>query len=201
MRPTFLHINSTLYWTIYIYDPDTGLLKDADYTPSVTVRKNGVSTIDVVTITKRSASVGIYDCSYNPASEAEGDKFIFEESAAVTGTATSQATYNNVWAASVIAIENNLNASGVRSAIGLNSANIDIQFANIPSGVLSYSMPESYAASGSNMTMTEAMYMIHQSINHFSISGAIVSVKRLDGTEAATFTLNSPTRPTARSRS
>lgn len=96
MRPTILHVGGTLYWTIQTYDPDQpGLLKDADSTPSVAVRKNGASSADSVTITKRSATTGLYDCSYNPAAEVEGDTFQFEESAAVTGTTTSSATYTN----------------------------------------------------------------------------------------------------------
>jgi hypothetical protein len=78
------------------------VLKDADSTPSVAVRKNGASVADSVTITKRSATTGIYDCSYNPASEVEGDQFTFEESATVTGTTTSSAAYTHQFSVSVI---------------------------------------------------------------------------------------------------
>jgi hypothetical protein len=81
------------------------VLKDADSTPTVAVRKNGSSVGDSVTVTKRSATTGIYDCSYNPASEVEGDSFTFEESATVTGTTTSSATYTQAWNARVIAVE------------------------------------------------------------------------------------------------
>ena len=88
-------MGGVLYWTIQTRNPDTQVLKDADSTPTVAVRKNGASVGDSVTITKRSATTGIYDCSYNPASEVEGDTFQFEESAAVTGTTTSSATYVN----------------------------------------------------------------------------------------------------------
>lgn len=95
MRPTILHVGGVLYWTIQTRNPDTMVLKDADSTPTVAVRKNGASVADSVTITKRSATTGLYDCSYNPAAEVEGDTFQFEESAAVTGTTTSSATYTN----------------------------------------------------------------------------------------------------------
>jgi hypothetical protein len=95
MRPTILHVGGVLYWTIQTRNPDTQVLKDADATPSVAVRKNGSSVADSVTITKRSATTGLYDCSYNPAGEVEGDTYQFEESAAVTGTTTSSATYTN----------------------------------------------------------------------------------------------------------
>jgi hypothetical protein len=103
MRPTILHVGGTLYWTIRIYNPDTSVLKDADSTPTVAVRKNGSSTGDSVTVTKRSATTGIYDCSYNPASEVEGDEFVIEETATVTGTTTAQATYSQSWSFTVTA--------------------------------------------------------------------------------------------------
>jgi hypothetical protein len=102
-RPKILHVGGTLYWVIRTRDPDTMVLKDADSTPTVAVRKNGASTADSVTVTKRSATTGIYDCSYNPASEVEGDSFTIEESATVTGTTTTQATYTNSWELRVVA--------------------------------------------------------------------------------------------------
>lgn len=104
-RPSVLQVGGTLYWVILTRDPDTMVLKDADSTPTVAVRKNGASTADSVTVTKRSATTGIYDCSYNPASEVEGDKFTFEESATVTGTTTSSAIYRHNWDLTVVAVE------------------------------------------------------------------------------------------------
>jgi hypothetical protein len=97
MRPTVFQVGGVLYWVIQTRNPDTMILKDADSTPTVAVRKNGASVADSVTITKRSATTGIYDCSYNPASEVEGDSFTLEESATVTGTTTSSATYTQSW--------------------------------------------------------------------------------------------------------
>ena len=97
MRPAVFQVGGTLYWVIQTRNPDTMVLKDADSNPTVAVRKNGASVADSVTITKRSATTGIYDCSYNPASEVEGDSFTLEESATVTGTTTSSATYTQSW--------------------------------------------------------------------------------------------------------
>ena len=108
-RPKILHIGGTLYWVLRTRNPDTQVLKDADSTPSVAIRKNSASTGDSVTITKRSATTGIYDCSYNPASEIEGDEFTVEESATVTGTTTSSATYTASWEFTVVAIERGTN--------------------------------------------------------------------------------------------
>lgn len=86
MRPTILPKNKTLRWAIYLYDDATGVLIDADSTPTVAVRKNGGSTADTVTVTKRSATTGIYDCVFDPTGEVDGDIFEFAESAVVLGT-------------------------------------------------------------------------------------------------------------------
>ena len=97
MRPTVFQVGGTLYWVIQTRNPDTMVPTDADSDPTVAVRKNGASVGDSVTITKRSATTGIYDCSYNPASEVEGDSFTLEETATVTGTTTASATYTQSW--------------------------------------------------------------------------------------------------------
>ena len=120
MRPTILHVGGVLYWTIQTRNPDTQVMKDADSTPSVAVRKNGASVGDSVTITKRSATTGLYDCSYNPAAEVEGDTFQLEETATVTGTTTSSATYTNQF--SVRAVH--------AGAVGLDPA-VETQIDNI----------------------------------------------------------------------
>lgn len=104
-RPTTLHVGEVLYWVIRTRDPDTMQLADADSTPTVVVRKNGASTVDSVTVTKRAATTGIYDCEYNPAAEAEGDHFTIEETADVTGTTTASAEYQFSWSCTVVAVE------------------------------------------------------------------------------------------------
>lgn len=128
MRPSIIHVGGVLYWTIQTRNPDTQVLKDADSTPTVAVRKNGASVADSVTITKRSATTGLYDCSYNPAAEVEGDTFQFEESATVTGTTTSSATYTNQFSVRAVhagAVE--LDPAALRSALGMSAADLDSQ--------------------------------------------------------------------------
>lgn len=98
-RPATLKVGNTSYWTIMTYT-SAGVLVDADSTPTVVVYKNGSVTADVVTITKRSATTGIYDAYYNPASEAEGDCFTIQE----TATISSQA-YVQSWNFEVLAAE------------------------------------------------------------------------------------------------
>jgi hypothetical protein len=120
MRPTILHVGGVLYWTIRTRDPDTQLLKDADATPTVVIVKNGTVTVDSVTVTKRSATTGIYDCSYNPAGEVEGDDFTVEESAQVTGTTTAQATYSNSWAFGVVALERGTDSANTATPLDAN---------------------------------------------------------------------------------
>ena len=99
MRPTTFKVDNTVYWTIRTYT-DAGVLVDADSTPSVAVRKNGASVADVVTVTKRAATTGIYDCVYNPAGEVEGDCFTIEETATVSAQA-----YENSWSLEAQAAE------------------------------------------------------------------------------------------------
>jgi len=90
-RPSGLIRDETLYWVIMLYDSANELV-DADSTPTLVVRKNGAATADVVTITKRAATTGIYDCVYNPAGEAEGDQYTIEESATI-----ATIVYENSW--------------------------------------------------------------------------------------------------------
>ena len=82
-RPAALIKDETLYWVIRLYDSDNELV-DADSTPTVAIRKNGAATIDAVSVTKRAATTGIYDCAYDPASETEGDQYTVEESATIS---------------------------------------------------------------------------------------------------------------------
>jgi len=123
-RPSILQVGGTLYWVLQTRNPDTMLLKDADSTPAVAVRKNGASVGDSVTVTKRAETTGIYDCSYNPASEVEGDSFTIEESATVTGTTTGSATYNSSFVVRVVAVERGTNgANTIAPATSSNVSN------------------------------------------------------------------------------
>ena len=71
----------------------------------------------------------------------------------------------------------------------------------IVTGVLTSAMTEAYPTDGSTMTVAQALYLIAQSIGEFSVSGTTVTVKKVDGTTtAATYTLDSSTAPTSRTR-
>lgn len=84
MRPPILTKDTVLRWTIHLYDPSTNELVDADSDPTITVYKDNVSTADAVTVTKRAATVGTYDCSYDPVGETAGQTFTIHESSAIT---------------------------------------------------------------------------------------------------------------------
>jgi hypothetical protein len=63
-----------------------------------------------------------------------------------------------------------------------------------------YTLTESYPASGIASTPAQSYYMIQQGFLDFAISGVTISVKKLDGSQAATFTMNSSGTPTLRRR-
>lgn len=68
--------------------------------------------------------------------------------------------------------------------------------------ILTTQMTESYAADGTAPTLAQALFLIQQSIGDFGVSGTTLTVRQLDGTtSAATYTLDSATAPTTRTRS
>lgn len=152
MRPAVFQVGGVVYWTLLTRNPDTGVLKDADSTPTVAVRKNGSSVADSVTVTKRSATTGIYDCSYNPAGEVEGDAFTLEESATVTGTTTSSATYNFAW--SVRTVRTGAVELDSAARVKLDASQPDCNV--LRTGVEYQHTQNSSAASTVNVTIEEA---------------------------------------------
>jgi len=90
-RPTTLKRGTTQYWTIATYD-SSGVLVDADSTPTIALRKNGAAHIGTTTVTKRSGTTGLYDCTFNPTGESNSDQFQIEETATI-----SLQAYVNIW--------------------------------------------------------------------------------------------------------
>lgn len=119
-RPSVLFKDTTLNWVIRVF-ATSGALQDADSDPTVAIRKNGASTADSVTVTKRSATVGIYDCSYNPAGEVDGDRYTVEESVTV-----SASVFENSW--QFVVMSDNVgkinNVSGAAESLALSAAQI-----------------------------------------------------------------------------
>ena len=62
--------------------------------------------------------------------------------------------------------------------------------------------PESYAADGSEPTLSQMLFMLWANAAQFSISSTTLTAKKLDGTPSAMgFTLDDATNPTSRVRS
>lgn len=63
------------------------------------------------------------------------------------------------------------------------------------------SLTESYAADGAAFTPAQALYEICQALTEFAISGTTITVKKRDGsTTALTYTIDSASTPTSRTR-
>jgi len=91
MRPTSLVAGEALTWPIHVIST-TGALVDADSTPTVAIRRGGAAVGDSVTVTKRAATTGIYDCSYTPASTTANELIEVTETVVV-----STVSYVNAW--------------------------------------------------------------------------------------------------------
>jgi hypothetical protein len=151
------------------YDAN-GVRVDADSTPTVTVRKNGVSVGDIVTITKRAVTTGIYDCSYNPALEQEGDLFEIEETAVI-----SAVTYDQTWSieCQAIAFDNTSDPVDVGqiSGDGISSDNLRDMFNGV--GYIDPNGP-SYQSQLSNIAVTGAAINTTYTSQNI-VSGGVVS--------------------------
>ena len=91
----------------------------------------------------------------------------------------------------------------VGSVTGLTASNLDAAISTraTPAQILTTALTESYAADGVAPTVTQALFLIQQSLTEFAISGTTITAKQLDGsTTAATYTLDSATVPTSRTR-
>ena len=120
-----------------------------------------------------------------------------------------------------------LDAAGVRAAVGLASANLDIQLSGIKSqtdqlvfnsGQVSasvnsvtysgfqdifetYQYTESYPATGVNPTPAQSAFLSQQAFTNFTIVGTTISVIGLDGvTVVATYGMDDSVSPTQRIR-
>ena len=96
-------------------------------------------------------------------------------------------------------------------AFDLDTANVAVGTNNDETGytlsnagidaVFQRQMTEGYAADGTAPTLEQALHMILQTVNEFSISGTTLTVKKLDGTTTAmTITLDDANNPTSRTR-
>ena len=86
------------------------------------------------------------------------------------------------------------------AADALGASELAADAANeIADAILARTITESYSALAAEPTVAQAFYQIMQGVLEFSISGTTLSVKKLDGTEAFSVTLDSVT-PASRVR-
>jgi hypothetical protein len=148
-----------------------------------------------------------------PTASAIADEVQTRTIAAVTtvnGLAANTVTAAALAADAVTEIQSGLStltAAGVRTAVGLASANLDTQLDALPTAsenataVNTMTLTESYAADGATMTPAQAFYMIWSLLAERGISGTTLTAKKLDGsTTSMTFTLDSATTPTEQTR-
>ena len=68
------------------------------------------------------------------------------------------------------------------------------------SDILTTALTESYASDGSAATLSQLMYMVWSRLHEFGISNTTLTSKKLDSTDAMTWTLDSATTPTSSTR-
>lgn len=102
MRPSILHTNKLLFWTITTRDLDNNVLKDAEDLPVVTVRYNDAPFTDgLLTIDHR--ATGKYDAYFDPEMDInEGDQFEFEEEITMNSSVQGLHDYVNQFYVRVI---------------------------------------------------------------------------------------------------
>ena len=100
-----------------------------------------------------------------------------------------------------------LDAAGVRSAVGLASANLDTQLADLPTAAeivaaqLTTAITEAYRANGAAPTLAQFMSEVLAHLGESSISGTTKTINKLDhSTAAATFTLDDANTPASITR-
>lgn len=118
-------------------------------------------------------------------------------------TATMKTSIGTAVAASAVAsVTGNVGgnvAGSVGSVTGLTASNLDTTVSSRLAAATT--LTEGYAADGVAPTLQQILFMILQNLAEFAISGTTLTVKQLDGsTTAMTFTLDSSTAPTSRTR-
>ena len=130
--------------------------------------------------------------------------------ASVGAMATDVITSTALAASAVTEIQaglSTLDAAGVRTAVGLASANLDTQLDALPTAaenataVLTTQMTESYRANGAAPTLAQAQFETIAHLGEAAISGTTKTIKKIDHlTTAETFTLDSATDPASITR-
>jgi hypothetical protein len=85
--------------------------------------------------------------------------------------------------------------------LGLTTLANTATLAQISTQLQTTALPESYAADGAVPTQNQILYMIWSALSQFAVGGTTITCRRVDGTTTAmTFTMDSSTNPTSRTR-
>lgn len=106
-------------------------------------------------------------------------------------------------ATDVAAILTDTGTDGVKLATdSVNAAALATDAVNeIRDGIYQGTLTEGYASDGSAATLEQMLYMVWSALAEFAIAGTTITSKKLDGsTTAMTFTTDSSTVPTSRTR-
>lgn len=120
--------------------------------------------------------------------------------------ATKMATYTQptgflaaTFPTGTVANTTNITAGTMTTTTNLTTNNDKTGYALSVTG--SAAMTEDYPADGATGTLNQLLYLVLANIQEFAISGTTLTAKKLDGTTtAATYTLDSATSPTSRTR-
>lgn len=125
------------------------------------------------------------------------------DAAWITATGFSTHSAADVWAVGTRVLTAGTNialakGTGVTGFNDLSSAEVNAEVVDV---MRTDTLPDSYAADGSQPTIAQAVLMIAQFLMERSVSGTTVTVRKPDGsTSAMTFTLNDATSPTSITR-
>ncbi len=126
---------------------DLGFLAAPTDDPTALLLRNGSDSGVTVVLTE--VSEGIYTASWTNGAWSHGDELQLQ----VTAEFGSQTYVSIAWEGSIdVASSGGLDASGIRSAVGLSTANLDTQLGNIHSKTTN--LPASPAATGAAMSLT-----------------------------------------------
>lgn len=183
-RPTTLLKDNALKWVIRLYD-SSQVLVDGDSDPTISIRKNGSSTAEIATVTKRAATTGIYDCEYDPSGEVEGDQFTIEESVAISST-----TYENSWSVYVQESERGTDSALLAASSPANFGDLAITATTGKVTVGTNDDKTGYSISGTKTTLDALNDVAATDVVSNgaidTLSGAVVNVDTVDTTTTNT---------------
>lgn len=152
---------------------------------------------DVPTVAELNARTLLAASYFDPSADTVANVTLV---ATTTTNTDMRGTDSAATAANLATVDTNVDAilvdTGTTLAAQISALN-DISVSDI----LTTQMTEAYAADNVAPTLAQAIFLIQQTIGDFSITGTTITTKEIDGaTTAATYTLDSASAPTSRTR-